>query len=109
MQLTFQATNNRNKRAVLKAPVPYHVIHLGPATLQGVATMDHLKAVFPNSEDHIGVTFDPETDSAKLDLSTSRLTTWNGNMPMRHPITIVKGSGKFTLDIRGLKLLVSLQ
>lgn len=84
-------------------------MHLEPFTLQGVTSLDHLKAVFPNPEDHIMVTFDPDNNLAKLDLSTSRLTTWNGNAVNGCTMTIARGAGKHTLNIRGLQLLVSLQ
>ena len=90
-------------------PASYQVMHLEPSTLQGVTSLDHLKAVFPNSEDHIKVTFDPDNNLAKLDLSTSRLTTWNGNTASGRTMTVVRGSGKHTLNVRGLQLLVSLQ
>lgn len=89
-------------------PFPYNTLHLEPRTLQGVTSLEFLKAVFPNPEDRIKVTFDADADLAKLDFGNRRLVTWNGGTP-RPTVTVPCNSGKFTLGIRGLNLLVSLQ
>lgn len=108
LQLVIQAANNRNKKAFIKAPSSYDTLHLEPRTLQGVTSLEFLNAVFPNPEDRIKVTFDAEANLAKLDFGNRRLITWNGGAP-RPTVTVPRNSGKFTLGIRGLTLLVSLQ
>ncbi len=108
LQLVVQAANNRKKKARIEVPSPHKVLHLEPRTLQGVTSLEFLQAVFPNFEDRIKVTFDPDADLAKLDFGNRRLVTWNGGTPTP-TVTIPRNSGKFTLGIRGLTLLVSLQ
>lgn len=108
MQLVVQAAKNRRKKACIEVPSPHKVLHLEPRTLQGVTSLEFLQAVFPNSEDHIRVTFDTDADLAKLDFGNRHLITWNGSTPTP-TVTVPRNSGRFTLGIRGLNLLVSLQ
>jgi hypothetical protein len=108
LQLVVQAAHNRNKRVIIDEPSPYRTTHLEPRTLQGITSLEFLTAVFPNPEDRIKVTFDADADLAKLDFGSRHLITWNGGTP-RPTVTVPRNSGKFTLGIRGLNLLVSLQ
>jgi hypothetical protein len=108
LQLVIQAANNRKRKVHIEPQWPFNTLLLEPCTLQGVTSLEFLNAVFPNPEDRIKVTFDADADLAKLDFGNRRLITWNGGAP-RPTVTVPRNSGKFTLGIRGLNLLVSLQ
>lgn len=108
LQLVIRSANNQKRKVHIDAPSPYNTLHLEPRTLQGVTSLEFLNAVFPNPEDYIPVTFDTVGKTAKLDFGNRRLITWNGGTP-RPTVTVPRNSGKFTLGIRGLNVLVSLQ